>query len=273
MKWWLVTFMMTMMLWPAVGMAQNTAAATGVLAGFVLTDPGDKPIPDATIKLVGTDLSVRSDSAGQFTLSGIPAGMQRFEVIAVGYKPLRQSIIVSANETMEVDLMLEVDAQQLARVKVDAAAGTAVRQPWFEGFEERRKFGIGTFLSTEDMERQDASRWASVVAQRAPGINLITYNGRASFALSRGGASISFNNVTRGDRMDASQGAPKACYPQVIVDDVVRYGSRMDEPLFDVTSVEPSTVAAVEYYSVSQIPPRFNRGGNAPCGVIVIWRK
>ncbi len=54
---------------------------------------------------------------------------------------------------------------------------------------------------------------------------------------------------------------------------VVRYASRVDEPLFDVSSIDPGTVAAVEFYSVSQLPARFNRGGNAPCGTLVIWRK
>lgn len=255
---------------PAVVSAQS-ASNTGVVSGFVLTDPGDRPIPNATVRVSGATGSAVSDSAGKFTLNGVPGGMQRFEVIAVGYKPLRQSIVVSAGQTIEVDLLMVADAQQLAGVKVAAAGGEGVRTPWKAGFDERKGYGIGTFITTADLERQDASRWASVVAQRVPGINLVTYNGRASFAISRG--PISDRNTPKGDIVDAAQGAPKGCYAQVIIDDIVRYASRMGEPLFDVTSIDPNTVAAVEYYSVAQLPARFNRGGNAPCGVLVIWRK
>lgn len=246
-------------------------AATGTLSGLVLTDVGEKPIANAEVRLSGSTRAARSDSAGRFELSGLPTGMQRFEVRAIGFQPLRQSVVIPAGRSMEADLLLVADAQQLAEVRVGAEAGVGVRKPWLSGFEERRSYGIGSFLTEAELNKQDASRWASAVAQHVPGLQLISYNGRASFGINRG--QISFNNMPRGDVMDRSQGAPRSCYVQVIIDDIVRYASRVDEPLFDVSSIDPGTVAAVEFYSVSQLPARFNRGGNAPCGTLVIWRK
>lgn len=251
--------------------AAGGEAATGTLSGMVLTDVGEKPIANAEVRLSGSTRAVRSDSAGRFELSGLPTGMQRFEVRAIGFQPLRQSLVIPAGRSMDVDLLLVAEVQQLSTVRVGAEAGVGVRRPWLSGFEERRSYGIGSFLTEAELEKQDPSRWASAVAQHVPGLQLVSYNGRASFGINRG--LISFNNMPRGDRMDQSQGAPRSCYVQVIIDDVVRYASRVDEPLFDVSSIDPGTVAAVEFYSVSQLPARFNRGGNAPCGTLVIWRK
>jgi len=77
----------------------------------------------------------------------------------------------------------------------------------------------------------------------------------------------------RGDVTDRMMGAPPACYVQVIMDNIVRYKSAVGEALLDIGLVDAATIDAMEYYSVSQLPVEFNRGGNAPCGTLVIWLK
>ena len=84
---------------------------------------------------------------------------------------------------------------------------------------------------------------------------------------------ISINSMPHGDGADRLMQAKPACYVQIIVDDIVRYGSKPGESLFDIDQIDPSTIAAIEYYSVAQLPLQFNRGGNAPCGTLVIWSR
>jgi hypothetical protein len=40
---------------------------------------------------------------------------------------------------------------------------------------------------------------------------------------------------------------------------------------FDLRSLDPSMIAAVEFYTVATTPSEFNRGGNALCGPLLIW--
>jgi hypothetical protein len=61
------------------------------------------------------------------------------------------------------------------------------------------------------------------------------------------------------------------CYVQLIVNDRVRYRSAQDETLVNIDQVEPALIEGVEYYTVAQPPPAFNRGNTASCGTLVLW--
>jgi hypothetical protein len=41
----------------------------------------------------------------------------------------------------------------------------------------------------------------------------------------------------------------------------------------DLDSIEPSTIAAAEYYTPATLPAQFNIGGNSPCGTLLLWSR
>jgi hypothetical protein len=53
----------------------------------------------------------------------------------------------------------------------------------------------------------------------------------------------------------------------------VMYRSTPGEKLFSIDAIDPTDVAAVEFYTVSQTPLQFNSTGGAPCGTLVIWTR
>lgn len=253
--------------------AQPPAPRVGIVAGTVLVDSLNTPIANAEVR-VGDGVAVRTDSSGRFELSAVPAGVRQILVRAMGFEPYGQTVTVNANGRVDVELTLRPDAQPLRTVAVTAAAPAPTgprRAPWVADFEERRKFGIGHFVTAEQLGTADGKRWSTEVVARVPGLRLARYNSRTAFMTTRG--QISVLNQPRGDEVDIKMGAPKGCYPIVIVDDLVRYAGRMGEPLLDLESIDGTQIAAVEFYAVAQIPPRFNRSGNAACGAVVIWLK
>jgi hypothetical protein len=74
--------------------------------------------------------------------------------------------------------------------------------------------------------------------------------------------------------MDRSLGARPACYVDVYIDGVIVFNSAHPEAgLFDVNTMRPESVEAIEVYSsAAQIPARFNRSSGG-CGVMLIWTR
>lgn len=252
-------------------LTSTTLSAQGVtgpafVLGSLRADSTKTPIVGAELVLTSVGRTTRTDSTGAFAFRELPSGRHRMMVRAVGFQTITVNMDVPADGVDDVHMTLKRAVNELETVDVKASGG--IRAFLLNGFEERRKLGIGRFLDSTVLGDVDPKRWASVVMERIPGVRLINYSGRRSFASTRG--AISFRERPKGDAFDLAQGAPPNCYVQVIVDGLQRYGSRPGEPLLDVNSLEGPFVAA-EYYTVAETPLQFNREGNAPCGTLALW--
>jgi hypothetical protein len=246
----------------------NAQGVTGpaFVLGSLRADSTKTPIVGAELVLTSVGRTTRTDSTGAFAFRELPAGRHRMMVRAVGFQTITVNLDVPSDGVDDVHMTLQRAINELQKVDVKASGG--IRTFLLNGFEERRKLGIGRFLDSTVLGDVDPKRWASVVMERIPGVRLINYSGRRSFASTRG--AISFQQRPKGDSFDAAQGAPPNCYVQIVVDGLQRYGSRVGEPLLDVNNLEGPFVAA-EYYTVSETPLQFNREGNAPCGTLLLW--
>ncbi len=232
--------------------------ATAVLTGTVLTDSTERPIANAEIAIVSLGLTARSDSAGNFTLSKIPRGAYDVTVRALGFGVLLTRLAFANGQRIETDLLMQrvtQTAQPLERVDVKAKSLSG-DSPRIAEFDERMKFGIGTFLTQPTFEKADGRKLAEVLVGRLPGVRTANI-GRPpvrTLVTSRGSISL------RG---------PSVCPVRTILDGLVQdLGS-----LGGIDSLDPSLIAAVEYYTVAQTPAQFNFAGNAPCGTLVIWTR
>jgi hypothetical protein len=250
-----------MLLGISLGMSQPLAAqGPAVLVGSVLTDSTERPIANAEISIAALNLRVRSDSGGAFTLAGVPAGKHTVTVRAPGYAEFTTVIAFATSQRVEADLLLQVlsksgSAQTLAAVDVKAARpSSSGDNPRIAEFDERRKFGLGKFLTQEVFEKAEGRKLAEVLIQRIPGLRT---SGTTSRVLVASRGTISFKQL--------------ACPVQIIIDDIVQNSSN-GAPTFDIDTIDPNRVAAVEFYTVANRPAQFNRGG-APCGTLVIWTR
>jgi hypothetical protein len=235
-------------------------AGRGSLSGVVLVDDSTaRPIPGATVRIDSDPRELRTDSAGRFFAREVPAGERRLTVQAIGFEPVTFLVRVAPGSAPALDVLLTRSVTNLARVETRATGGLS--RLWTREFEERRKVGVGRFFDSTEFAGRDGQAWVSALMRRVGGLKVREVVGGM--------------RVLSGGRNEVSMkpGAQQACYVSIFVDDVPRYLGRPGDLLFDINSLDAANIAAMEYYSTSQAPTRYNVSGGATCGVVVIWQK
>jgi outer membrane receptor for ferrienterochelin and colicins len=97
---------------------------TATLRGTV-SQPGEAPLPSATVGLQGTSFGALADRDGNFSILDIPAGTYTINVSFIGFQSISQTITVAAGQTLEKNFSLREDALNLERVVV---SGTRYEQ-------------------------------------------------------------------------------------------------------------------------------------------------
>lgn len=231
----------------ALPLATPAHAQSGSLSGAILTSVGEFPIPNAEIIFDNLSKSVRSDSAGKYTVTGIPNGVQHITVRSVGYEPYSATLTFRKNEKVEADFVLD----KLTVLKpVDVLAPYAAR---LQDFESRRHSVGGKFLTYDQLSKVNHLSMSSIIAKNFPGLKINTIQG--------------YNVIT-------SRGTK--CAVQILVNDVVQYNG--DVIFFDANSIQTDVILGIEFYTPMYTPiefmkrPRGPTGGSG-CGTMMIWTK
>jgi len=220
------------------------AQATGWLTGTV-HDPAGVKLPGVEVSALGTTTVVRTDTAGDFLLSGLPAGTVSLRFRRIGYEPVVLDARVPLADTSDVEVTLTVVAQQITGMIVQAGAQ---RFTLLDEFDARRKQGIGYFITRADIVKRHPML-LSDMARMIPGVLLVqSSNGQSVLRFSRS--------------------SDRRCPPQYWVDGVMVVD-------FNIDDMPPADVAGVEFYAgAAGLPPQFNRlMSNAICGTVAIWTR
>jgi hypothetical protein len=124
-------------------------------------------------------------------------------------------------------------------------------------FYERRRFGIGRFMTEQELAKAPGHRMSEKL-RNLPGLVLLYprpgFSSEVRVASSRGNQSIMLQ--------------PKGpCIAAIMLDGV------MVTPPFYVNTLDPGDVTALEWYAgPSTIPAEFNATRNS-CALLVIWTK
>lgn len=261
---WFVSASVAGALVPAVLGAQS------ILKGVVLTDVTETPIAGAEIVFPQLGLSVKSDSTGKFRIAAIPAGNHLVIVRHLRYSPAQTVLTFAGGDSIDTDMLLTAAKTVLPTVEV---ATEKVPTGKLAAFDERRRAGIGRFLSATDLEKFDGRRVSDALST-LPGNQILqgnsmvawVYGGRGVQSRSGGGSSL--------DRMDIARGAkPGYCYAAVVVDGAFVYQGLPGEALFDINSIPIQNIAGVESYVGAATMPAMYNGTRRTCGLIVLWTK
>ena len=242
-------------------------AQTSSLTGSVLDAMG-KPVVGAEISIGDAGLAARANWSGDFEIRGVPLGKHLVVIRKSGYLSDTATITFLDSRTIERDFVMVTGGQvDLPAVSVKAASPARGR---LADFEERRAAGFGHFIGGDELRRNESKRMADLLV-RVPGAAVSRgRNGEAWIAGGRGHVSIQGHQL---DKQDAARGARPQCYALVWLDGVLVYGYRDREPLFDVNSVSPADLEAIEYYAGGGQVPTKLAGSNAACGVLVLWTR
>ncbi len=248
---------------PLVLLSVLSLVATSVLAaqtvkGVVLDDQTRGPVTNAAITLIdGSGFLVSStitDSTGSFVFSA-GVGTYSLRVDALGYATTESvSFGVESGQRVELELLVSQEAVRLGKVTVSADAEPFAPGP-LRGFHDRRRRGVGRFLTREQIEQQVVDRFTSLL-QLMPGVQVVRM-------APDGGALGRIRHYT------VRVGA-RTCPPLLYLDGV-KLGSIDDaSALGPDRLLFPSELEAIEVYRPSEIPAEFS-AGESGCGLVVVW--
>ena len=251
------------------------AQQTATLEGRILRAGSGAGVPNAEVIVRPPNARAVTDEAGEFRIEGLKAGRVLIQVRRIGFAPESVTVELPLAGAIEIDLRETGQPLDTVSVKGAAAAATGGK---LADFYERKRGGHGRFLEAKDIEGMLKRRLGDIIVARMPGTQTVR-------SLKRGMAAFIASTRTGTDELNsAMKGAlrPPPCYADVYLDGVVVYtlgsehritGVAPDDILFDVNSLDPGEIAALEFYAgPAQTPVRYNRAGSA-CGVLLIWTK
>src|SRR5262245_560869 len=103
--------------------SRDVAAAT--ITGHV-TDPTGRPLANAQVFVVGTQLRALTTAEGRYTIAGVPTGTHTVRAMLIGFAPQVRSVTVG-DQPITLDFSLAAQTVQLEAV-VTVGYGTQRRQ-------------------------------------------------------------------------------------------------------------------------------------------------
>ncbi|MFA6169044.1 MAG: TonB-dependent receptor [Gemmatimonadaceae bacterium] len=248
--------------------ASLPAQVPGALRGRVVDDRTGQTLSGVEVTIPATSRSATTDSSGAFALRDVAAGRHEVVLRKVGYQQLSAVIAITGAADPEQLLRLVPVATDLAKVIV-TAPGTDRRLKAFEAHRAERLGG--SFLTAEDLAKE-RGRSLGDVLQRVMGTDIVRgMGGQAWFATRRGYDSIRY--LPQVSQTDRARGASTGlCYAAVVLNSVFVYRGTGDD-LFDINSLAPDEVLAVEVYKGGASMPLEYNAPRSTCGLLVIYTK
>jgi protocatechuate 3,4-dioxygenase beta subunit len=253
---------------------------TGTFTGTVVDSAGT-PLPDADVRLSDLGLSSSTAANGTFSIAGVAPGNHGVTVRKVGYGPMDAKIDFAAGKSSDRRIVLT----HITLLDTVVSTGKD-RDPLMEKFEERRRLGLGHFVTKDEIVKREGMLLTSFLRQ-TPGLNVVGENfieGKRATASS----CTSGNPVPRRVQRESSLGrclmregiyyVPVAgdpttivgCYSRVFLDNQPMNPGQPSPPVNLRDLPAPTSIEAIEWYaSPAQMPPEFI-ARNSSCGVLVI---
>jgi hypothetical protein len=216
---------------------QLLLTGNAMVSGVVRGAQGE-PLPDVEIRVVNARPTTRTDAAGHYTLSGLPAGTQLLAVRRIGYLIGDIAVELRGGRMVRQDVVLR------RVVSLDSMNVVAKQRKQFADFEYRRKNNpMGRFVTAGDIERYHPTEMG-IFIQRLGGFQIVGVGPEAQVYST-----------------SARAGRPNCREANVVIDGV-------DQA--QVNTVSPNEIAAMEVYAEAASAPGQYR---AECGLILIWTK
>jgi hypothetical protein len=216
----------------------------GRISGTVLNADDRRPLAGAIVHL-SDGPTARADERGVWTLANAPLGTRVLEVRSVGYYPDRRAVHVVGGMP-PVQVTLSTFKSVLDTVKIIA---TVAADRHGSGFEDRKRTGLGRYLTAVELERRGAV-FTSDAFRNLPGTRL--------------------ERDERGERHIYVRSAfGEWCEPTVHIDGLYMWNLTADD-IDGMISLR--YVKGIEVYTQETTPAEYQRAMTG-CGTILIWTK
>ena len=169
------------------GSSAGAQAGTGSVRGKVTDVATNAPVRGAQIFIVGTRFGGVSAADGSYSFTGVPAGAHVVRARSIGYKPMDQTVAITAGTASTVDFAVTTAPATLDEVVVTGTAGSA------------RKREVGNSIG--QLQLGDAPRVAtdvsSMLSGSLAGVSVAGGNGNSGSGSAirlRGTTSVALSN-------------------------------------------------------------------------------
>ena len=217
----------------------------GRLTGRVVRIADGRPLAGARVGILNGPQTTANE-LGEWTLLNAPAGTRMLDVRGVGYYPESRPVDVVAGAAPVRSALFTLSAM-LDTVKVSASRLRFNSDQ--SGFEDRRRSGVGRYLTPTDIARRGAMV-TSDIFRSMPGVRL---------EIGPGGF----------EKQITINGPFGYCQPSIYLD-----GFRFDNiSAGDIDDwASPGRLSGVEIYSEASVPPQYQQGMTG-CGTILLWTR
>ena len=243
------------------GAARRVRLGETRVSGTVVAVVDGRPLDGAVVGIVDGP-QTRANQRGEWTLVNAPSGTRMLEVRAVGYYPTRRAVdVVEGAPPLRV--ALPTLKAMLDTVRVTAAR---IADRHKSGFEERRRTGLGHYVTEADLARRNPMTMAQVL-RAISGLRLDATLIRNGAMYDSTGALIP-QYTTSHSKILMRGSTDDWCYPAIYID-----GLPMELDADELENwLRPNEVLGIEVYPGITAPPEFQQGMTG-CGSILIWRK
>ncbi len=253
------------------GERRRPASRTGDIRFVIqVRDAAGQPVRGVRAQIMGHRPGI-GDDRGMLVLDSLPGGSQTLEVRAVGFVPQTRVVHLAEGMLTSDTITLTSTKALLDTVRV---TGSQIFAGDPNGFEMRRKTGIGSYIGKAEIDRLHPYQLTSLLQARS-GVAIGDMGGDQVISM-----------------MDAT-GDLRPCTPAIWVDNVLEVqaagggggslltGSHsISAPpppiaMLELNSfVRPTEIVGVEIYRRPvEIPPQYANVGYGGCGAIVIWTR
>jgi hypothetical protein len=237
------------------------------LLGVYDEQSGD-PIEGVEVIDVLNGNKASTTKTGTVSLMFLPEGASLVRLRKIGYEVLTLTVAISPADTNPVTVVLS-RATQLPAVVVKDSAPTHYISPGLRAFEERRKVGIGHFISEAELRKNEGHTLGDVIVTHIPGVTTV-------FGVAQKRPSSKFLVSTRkmcaGNVMTLCK--QPNCFVTVYEDGVRIYDAANSDPSMipDMEHMNSRQYAAIEFYNAGEAPAEYTGTGGG-CGVLLLWSR
>ena len=99
-----------------------SAQQRGVVTGIVVAAENLRPLVSAQVYFPALQLGVLTNAQGRFLIQNVPVGEHEITAERIGFRQIRQTVVVRAGETVAVDFRLEERAISMEGIVVTGVA-------------------------------------------------------------------------------------------------------------------------------------------------------
>jgi TonB-linked SusC/RagA family outer membrane protein len=167
--------------------ALEARAQTGTVTGQVLESQTGTPMNNVQVSVVGLDIGTLTDASGRFRIAGVPAGRVEVRAQSIGFRPVTETVTVTAGEVVRVDFTLAQTALALEGIVVTALG--------IERAERELTTSVQS-LSGEALVQAPEANLVSSLSGKVSGVHILSSNtpGGSARMVIRGVNSLTGNN-------------------------------------------------------------------------------